>query len=95
MLQKRREGLQLPKQQQQQEKVDTEKVLSNLKNTIENFKAGSISSHFYDWAKITSDKWILDIVVIPLNLNLSLVYQIHFIRFPFRIRKRKSFQKKL
>ena len=33
-----------------------------MKNTIENFKAGSISSHFYDWAKITSDKWILDIV---------------------------------
>lgn len=33
-----------------------------MKNTIENFKAGSISLHFYNWAKITSDRWILDIV---------------------------------
>lgn len=38
------------------------KVLNNLKNTIENFRAGSISSHFSSWAKITSDKWLLDIV---------------------------------
>ena len=28
----------------------------------ENFKAGSISLHFSNWLKITSDKWLLDIV---------------------------------
>ena len=33
-----------------------------MKNTIENFKAGSISLHFSNWLKITSDKWLLDIV---------------------------------
>ena len=33
-----------------------------LKNTIENFQAGSISSHFSEWTKITSDQWLLDIV---------------------------------
>ena len=38
------------------------KVLKNLKNIIENFKVGSISSHFSTWVKITSDKWLLDLV---------------------------------
>lgn len=38
------------------------KVLNNLKNTTENFKAGSISSHFSGWVEITSDKWLLDFV---------------------------------
>ena len=33
-----------------------------MKNTIDNFKAGSISSHFSEWTKITSDQWLLDIV---------------------------------
>ena len=33
-----------------------------MKNTIENFKAGSISLHFSSWVEITSDKWLLDIV---------------------------------
>ncbi|MEW8548293.1 MAG: hypothetical protein AB2693_32720 [Candidatus Thiodiazotropha sp.] len=33
-----------------------------MKNTIENFKAGSISSHFSSWVEITSDKRLLDVV---------------------------------
>ena len=44
------------------EQINAVKVLKNLKNTNENFKAGSISSHFSTWVKITSDKWLLDIV---------------------------------
>ena len=42
--------------------MNASKVLDNLKNTIEHFKAGSISSHFSSWVKITSDKRLLDIV---------------------------------
>ena len=37
------------------------KELANLKNTIENFKAGSISLHFSNWLKIDIvEKWLFN-----------------------------------
>lgn len=36
--------------------------MANLQNKPEIFQAGNISSHFDNWTKITSDKFLLDIV---------------------------------